>query len=194
MQGTTKTPLEAPPRGVFLPNATTAQAYTTLMPLSLHQQLVIQRLETLFALCNYYRIFSAVVAMARRANAPVPGMPELDAAKLERFRNIRDALLVGRQVPNISAELYTFFHATQGCISRALTPEVEHYARLRVATSHERQQWLQHECCKWEAGTDTLLWQQIKDELRDIRTELCEYRAFEAFWRAKAGKRTRGGK
>lgn len=72
-------------------------------------------------------------------------------------------------------------------MTRALTPEVEAYARERVAALRELQDWLLGVREQWGVGIDTLLWQQTEDELQGIRTELCEYRAFEAFRR----KRTR---
>jgi hypothetical protein len=135
-------------------------------------------------LSTHYADFAAVVAMARRANAPVRGMPELDAAQLARFWRIRHALLLGEQVPDVTAELSAFFRATHGIMTEALTPEVEAYARARVAASSERQQWLLRERQDWGVDENTLLWQQTEHELRDIRTELCQYRAFETFGRA----------
>lgn len=156
-----------------------------------HPQQLFLRLRAVLNLCKHYTKFAAVVAMARRANAPVPGMPELDAAELAHFWSIRHALLLGQQVPDITADLSAFFHATHATMTRGLTPEVEAYARARVAALHERQQCLLGVRQKWGAGKDTLLWQQTEDELQGIRTELCEYRAFEAFGRANGRKRTR---
>jgi hypothetical protein len=131
-------------------------------------------------LSTHYADFAAVVAMARRANAPVRGMPELDAAQLARFWRIRHALLLGEQVSDVTAELYAFFRATRGIMTEALTPEVEAYARARVIASAERQQTLLRERERFGVGENTLLWQQTEQELRDIRSELCQYRAFQA--------------
>lgn len=140
-----------------------------------------RRLQAVLNLSRHYATCAAVVTMARRANAPVPGMPELDAAALERFRRIRSSLLLGAEVPDVTAELSAFFYATHRAMCSALTPEVEAYARERVAALGERKRWLLRHRREWAVGEDTLLWRQIEEELREIDTELGEYGAFVSF-------------
>ena len=170
-----------------------APAGTGGMPECTHPRQLFLHLQAVLNLCKHYTNIAAVVAMARRANAPVPGMPELDAAVLARFSGIRRTLLLGQPVPDVTAELVDFFRATHASMTRALTPEVEAYARARVAALRERQEWLLGVRQEWGAGKHTLLWQQTEDEIQGIRTELCEYRAFEAFGRAGGRKCTRTG-
>lgn len=55
------------------------------------------RLQAVLNLCKHHTNIAAVVAMARRANAPVPGMPELDAAMQARFSDIRHTCFLERQ-------------------------------------------------------------------------------------------------
>ena len=156
-----------------------------------HPRQLFLRLQAVWNLCKHYTHIAAVVAMARRANAPVPGMPELDAAVLARFSGIRRTQLLGQPVPDVTAELVDFFRATHASMTRALTPEIEAYARARVAALRERQEWLLGVRQEWGAGKHTLLWQQTEDEIQGIRTELCEYRAYEASGRARGRQRTR---
>ena len=169
-----------------------APAGTGGTPECTHPRQLFLRLQAVLNLCKHYTNIAAVVAMARRANAPVPGMPELNAAVQARFSGIRSALLLGEAVPDVTAELVDFFRATHAAMTRALTPEVEAYARERVAALRERQDWLLGVRQASGGRPDTLLWQQTEGELQGIRTELCEYRAFAAFGRASGRKRVRG--
>ena len=161
-----------------------APACTGATPLSTHPQLAFW-LNAVLEISQHYVNFAAVVAMARRANAPVRGVPGLDVAVLVRFYRIWRALYLGEQVPDITGELSAFFDATQEIMTQALTPEVQAYARVRVTASAKRKKKLLRERERLGVGENTLLWQQTEHELRDIRTELCQYRAF------KAGERKR---
>jgi len=189
MQRTVTTGADAAGQCIPRAAANSAPAGTGGTPECTHPRQLFLRLQAVQKLCKRYTKLAAVVAMARRANAPVPGLPELDAAVLARFYGIRRTLLLGEPVPDVNAELVDFFRATHAAMTRAQTPEVEAYARERVAALRERQDWLLGVRQASGVRSDTLLWQQTEHEIEGIRTELCEYRAYEASGCARA----RGG-